>query len=79
MEKSLASLGAPGWLLANLAAMGFSLVHTIADFGIVFGSSSPSRLEMQQSVLTMLIGMLYTWWAWVLVRAVGGRGQGWSA
>jgi hypothetical protein len=75
VKKTLAPVGASGWLLANLAAMGFSLVHAIADFGIIFGSS-PSRLEVQQSVLTVLIGALYTWWAWVLVLAVGGTRSG---
>ena len=77
MKNTLTTTGAPGWLWANLAAMGFSLVHTIADYGIILGSS-PS-LEVQQSVLTVLIGLMYTWWAWVLVRAVGERGPGWSA
>ncbi|MBA2346257.1 MAG: hypothetical protein H0V83_14400 [Rubrobacter sp.] len=75
MKKTPGPVGAPGWLLANLAAMGFSLMHTIADFGVVFGSS-PSRLDAQQSVLTVLIGLMYTWWAWVLVRAVGGSRSG---
>jgi len=75
MKKTLGPVGARGWLWANLAAMGFSLVHTIADFGVIFGSS-PSRLEVQQSVLTVLIGLMYTWWAWVLVRAVVGMRSG---
>jgi len=78
MKNTLTTTGAPGWLWANLAAMGFSLVHTIADYGIILGSS-PS-LEVQQSVLTsvltVLIGLMYTWWAWVLVRAVGGTRSG---
>lgn len=67
-----------GWLWANLAAMGFSLMHTIADFGVILGFS-PS-LGVQQSVLTnvltVLIGLLYTWWAWVFVRAAGGTRSG---
>ena len=78
MERTRTPVGAPGWLWVNLAAMGFSLVHTIADFGIILGSS-PS-LQVQQSVLTsvltVLIGLLYAWWAWVLVRAVGGTRSG---
>ena len=75
MKKTLAPVGAPAWLWINLAAMGFSLMHAIADLGIIFGSSPP-RLEVQQSVLTVLIGLMYAWWAWVLVRAVGGARSG---
>jgi hypothetical protein len=75
MNKTLAPVGASGWLLANLAAMGFSLMHAIADLGVIFGSA-PSRLEVQQSVLTVIIGLMYTWWAWVLVRAVRGTRSG---
>jgi hypothetical protein len=65
-------VGAPGWLwvLLAVAAMGFSLVHTLIDFGIFIGSSSP--FGVQQSVLSVLIGVLYTWWAWVFAKAVGG-------
>ena len=65
-------VGAPGWLwvLLAVAAMGFSLVHTVVDFGIFVGSSSP--FGVQQSVLSVLIGVLYTWWAWVFAQAVGG-------
>jgi hypothetical protein len=35
-------VGAPGWLwvILAVAAMGFSLVHTVVDFGIILGSSS---------------------------------------
>jgi hypothetical protein len=56
--------------------MGFSLVHTVADAGLfVFGSSSSSS-EVPQSLLTVLIGLLYTWWAWVFVRAVQGAKPG---
>jgi len=67
---------APGWLWVNLAAMGFSLVHTVVDVGIfVFGSSSSSS-EVPQSLLTVLIGLLYTWWAWVFARAAGGAKSG---
>ena len=66
-------VGAPGWLwvLLALAAMGFSLVHTVVDFGIILGPSS-SGFGGQQSVLSVLIGGLYTWWAWVFAQAVGG-------
>jgi hypothetical protein len=66
-------VGAPGglWVLLALAAMGVSLVHTVVDFGILFGSSS-SLFGAQQSVLSVLIGVLYTWWAWVFAKAVGG-------
>ena len=65
-------VGAPGWLwvLLAVAAMGFSLVHTVVDFGIFVGSSS--HFGVQQSVLSVLIGVLYTWWAWVFAQAVGG-------
>ena len=65
--------GAPGWLwvLLAVAAMGFSLVHTLIDFGIFVGPSS-SRFGVQQSVLSVLIGVLYSWWAWVFAQAVGG-------
>ena len=63
----------PGWLwvILAVAAMGFSLVHTLIDFGIILGSSS-SRFGVQQSLLSVLIGVLYTWWAWVFAKAVGG-------
>ena len=76
MEKTRTMVGAPGWLWVNLAAMGFSLVHTVADTGLfVYGSSSSSS-EVPQSLLTVLIGLLYTWWAWVFARAVGGAKSG---
>jgi hypothetical protein len=55
--------------------MGFSLVHTLLDVGLVLASSS-SRSAMQQDLITLLIGLLYTWWAWVLVQAVGGEKSG---
>jgi hypothetical protein len=64
-------VGTPGWLWVNLAAMGFSLVHTVADLGIIFGSLS-SRIGVPQILLSLLIGVLYTWWAWIFVKAVGG-------
>jgi hypothetical protein len=76
MERPRTPVGTPGWLWVNLAAMGFSLVHTVADAGIfVFGSSSSSS-EVSQSLLTLLIGLLYTWWAWVFARAVRGAKSG---
>jgi hypothetical protein len=64
-------VGTPGWLWVNLAAMGFSLGHTVADLGIIFGSLS-SGFGVKQSLLSVLIGLLYTWWAWVFAKAVGG-------
>ncbi len=75
MGRTRTPAGAPGWLWVNLAAMGFSLVHTVADAAILFGSSSPGS-EVPPSLLTVLIGLLYTWWAWVFARAVGGANSG---
>ena len=75
MERPRTPVGAPGWLWVNLAAMGFSLAHTVADAGILFGSSSPGS-DVPPSLLTVLIGLLYTWWAWVFARAVGGAKSG---
>ncbi len=76
MESTRTPVGTPDWLWVNLAAMGFSLVHTVADAGLfVFGSSS-SSLEVPQSLLSVLIGLLYTWWAWVFARAVRGAKSG---
>ena len=77
MERLRQLVDAPGglWVLLALAAMGFSLTHTVVDFGILFGSSaSPLGVQqsVQQSVLSGLIGVLYTWWAWVFAKAVGG-------
>src|SRR5215212_5545155 len=65
--------GSPGWLWVVLAvaAMGFSLVHTLIDFTMILGPSS-SRFGMRQSLLSGLIGVLYSWWAWVFAQAVGG-------
>src|SRR5215203_5459213 len=73
MERIRQPEGAAGWLwiLLAVAAMGFSLVHTVVDFGIFVGPSA-SRFGVQQSVLSVLIGVLYTWWAWVFAQAVGG-------
>jgi NO-binding membrane sensor protein with MHYT domain len=64
-------VGTPGWLWVNLAAMGLSLGHTVADLGIIFGSLS-SGFGVKQSLLSVLIAVLYTWWAWALAKAVGG-------
>ena len=66
-------VGTPSWLwvILTVAAMGFSLVHTLVDFGIILGSSS-TRFSVQQGLLSVLIGALYTWWAWVFAKAVGG-------
>ena len=75
MERTRTPVGASGWLWVNLAAMGFSLVHTMADAGILFGSSSPGS-EVPLSLFTVLIGLVYTWWAWVFARAVGGANSG---
>ncbi len=75
MGRTRTPVGTPGWLWVNLAAMGFSLVHTMADAGLLFGWSSSSS-EVPLSLLTVLIGLLYTWWAWVFARAVGGANSG---
>ena len=71
MERTRTPVGTPGWLWVNLAAMGLSLGHTVADLGIIFGSLS-SGFGVPQSLLSVLIAVLYTWWAWVLAKAVGG-------
>jgi hypothetical protein len=70
-------VGAPNWLwvILTVAAMGFSLGHTVADLGIIFGSLS-SSFGVKQSLLSVLIGVLYSWWAWVFAKAVGG-GKSW--
>jgi hypothetical protein len=71
MERTRTPVGAAGWLWVNLAvaAMGFSLVHTLVDFALI---ALESRFGVQQSLLSVLIGLLYTWWAWVFAKAVGG-------
>jgi hypothetical protein len=71
MERTRTPVGAAGWLWVNLAvaAMGFSLVHTLVDFAVIVPGS---RFGVQQSLLSVLIGLLYTWWAWVFAKAVGG-------
>jgi hypothetical protein len=71
MKRTRTSVGTPGWLWVNLAAMGFSLGHTVADLGIIFGSLS-SGFGVPQSLLSVLIAVLYTWWAWAFAKAVGG-------
>ena len=43
----------------------------MVDFAIILGASS-SRLGVQQSLLSVLIAVLYTWWAWAFAKAVGG-------
>ena len=71
MERTRTPVGAEGWLWANLAvaAMGFSLVHTLVDFALI---ALESRFGVQLNLLSVLIGLLYTWWAWVFAKAVGG-------
>src|SRR5215218_702997 len=66
-------VGAPGWLwvILAVAAMGLSLAHTVADLRIMFGSLS-SSFGVKQSLLSVLIGLLYSWWAWAFAKAVGG-------
>ncbi|MGI8915818.1 MAG: hypothetical protein ACR2JY_18905 [Chloroflexota bacterium] len=59
----------------NLAAMGFSLAHTLVDLGIVLGQSSP-RYVVQQALLPVLLAALYTWWGWTLAKAVEGVKSG---
>ena len=71
MERIRTPVGTPGWLWVNLAAMGFSLGHTVADLGIIFGTSS-SGFGLPQSLLSVLIAVLYTWWGWAFAKAVGG-------
>ena len=72
-------VGAPGWLwvLLAVAAMGFSLVHTVVDFGIFVGSSSP--FGVQQSVLSVLIGVLYPGGRGCSQRRLAERRRGWLA
>ena len=77
MEKTRTPVGAAGWLWVYLAvaAMGFSLVHTLVDFALITlgsGFTLESGFSVQQSLLSVLIGLLYTWWAWVFAKAVGG-------
>ena len=71
MERTRTPVGAESWLWANLAvtAMGFSLVHTLVDFALI---ALESRFGVQLNLLSVLIGLLYTWWAWVFAKAVGG-------
>jgi hypothetical protein len=69
MERTRTPVGAAGWLWVNLAALGFSLVHTLVDFALI---APGPRFGVQQSLLSVLIGLLYTWWAWVFAKAVGG-------
>jgi hypothetical protein len=71
MERTRTPVGAAGWLWVNLAvaAMGFSLVHTLVDFALI---APGPRFGVQQSLLSVLIGLLYTWWALVFAKAVGG-------
>ena len=71
MEGTRTPVGPAGWLWVTLAvaAMGFSLVHTLVDFALI---ALESRFGVQQSLLSVLIGLLYTWWAWVFAKAVGG-------
>ena len=69
MEKTRTPVGAAGWLWVNLAALGFSLVHTLLDFALI---APGPRFGVLQSLLSVLIGLLYTWWAWVFAKAVGG-------
>ena len=66
-------VGAPGWLwvILAVAAMGFSLGHTVADLGIIFGSLS-SGFGAPQSLLSVLIAVLYSWWAFAFAKAFGG-------
>jgi len=74
MERTRTPVGAAGWLWVNLAvaAMGFSLVHTLVDFAVIALGSRFGVFGVQQSLLSVLIGLLYTWWAWVFAKAVGG-------
>jgi hypothetical protein len=69
MERTRTPVGAAGWLWVNLAALGFSLVHTLLDFALI---APGPRFGVLQSLLSVLIGLLYTWWAWVFAKAVGG-------
>ena len=69
MERTRTPVGAAGWLWVNLAALGFSLVHTLVDFALIVPGP---RFGVLQSLLSVLIGLLYTWWAWVFAKAVGG-------
>jgi hypothetical protein len=73
MGRTRTPVGTPGWLwvILAVAAMGFSLMHTLVDFGIILGSLS-SSFGVKQSLLSVLIGLLYSWWAWVFAKAVGG-------
>ena len=74
MERTRTPVGAAGWLWVNLAvaAMGFSLVHTLVDFAVIALGSRFGVFGVHQSLLSVLIGLLYTWWAWVFAKAVGG-------
>jgi hypothetical protein len=74
MERTRTPVGAAGWLWVNLAvaAMGFSLVHTLVDFAVIALGSRFGVFGVLQNLLSVLIGLLYTWWAWVFAKAVGG-------
>ena len=72
MERTRTPVGAAGWLWVNLAALGFSLVHTLVDFALIAPGPRFGVFGVQQSLLSVLIGVLYTWWAWVFAKAVGG-------
>jgi hypothetical protein len=72
MGRTREAVVAPGrlWVALAVAAMGFSLVHMLIDFGaLVFGS----HFGLRQSLLSALIGVLYTWWAWVFANAIWGE------
>ena len=74
MERTRTPVGAAGWLWVYLAvaALGFSLVHTLLDFALIAPGPRFGVFGVQQSLLSVLIGALYTWWGWVFAKAVGG-------
>lgn len=63
---------ADAWALLSVAALAFSLVHTLVDWHIGLFEPSGPTLAAVPAALMWLVAGIYGWWAWCLARAAVG-------
>ena len=54
-------------LQLNALALAFSLAHTVADYGVIFGV--PDANDWGMAAYLGVASAVYAWWGWSLARA----------
>ena len=60
------------WLWLSVAALGFSLLHTVLDLFLVLPRPTSGALSWPQEGMIVSVALVYGWWGYSLVDATGG-------